>query len=103
MSVEGRTDEALVFPLSSGGTATVVPLALTTVMEDDACVHDFQVTQTAPNKLQVRLGSDEHGIGAQTFAVRLAATSTRWASARCPSTSRSDRRQEMRSAASCAA
>jgi phenylacetate-coenzyme A ligase PaaK-like adenylate-forming protein len=60
MSVEGRTDEALVFPLASGGTATVVPLALTTVMEDDACVHDFQVTQTAPRKLQIRLGGDEH-------------------------------------------
>ena len=61
MSVEGRTDEALVFPLTGGGTATVVPLALTTVMEDDACVHEFQVTQTAPRKLQVRLGGDEHG------------------------------------------
>ncbi|HYM48864.1 MAG TPA: AMP-binding protein, partial [Burkholderiaceae bacterium] len=60
MSVEGRTDEALVFPLERGGTATVVPLALTTVMEDDACVHDFQVMQTAPRKLQIRLGGDEH-------------------------------------------
>jgi hypothetical protein len=28
-------------------------------MEDEACVHDFQVTQTAPRKLQVRLGGDE--------------------------------------------
>ena len=61
MAVEGRTDESLVFPLAGGGTTTVVPLALTTVMEDDAHVHDFQVTQTAPRKLQVRLGSDEHG------------------------------------------
>lgn len=61
MSVEGRTDEALVFPLAAGGTATVVPLALATVMEDEACVHDFQVTQTAPRKLQIRLGGDEHG------------------------------------------
>ena len=59
MSVEGRTDEALVFPLAGGGTATVVPLALTTVMEDDACVHDFQVTQTGPRKLQIRLGGEE--------------------------------------------
>jgi len=58
MSVEGRTDEALVFPLERGGTATVVPLALATVMEDDAHVHDFQVTQTAPRKLQIRLGDD---------------------------------------------
>ncbi|MEP6609858.1 MAG: AMP-binding protein, partial [Burkholderiaceae bacterium] len=60
MSVEGRSDEALVFPLTGGGTATVVPLALTTVMEDDACVHDFQVTQTAPRKLHIRLGGEEH-------------------------------------------
>ncbi len=61
ISVEGRTDESLVFPLTGGGTATVVPLALATVMEDDARVHDFQVTQTAPRKLQIRLGGDEHG------------------------------------------
>lgn len=61
MTVEGRADEALVFPLPGGGNATVVPLALTTVMEDDARVHDFQVTQTAPRKLQVRLGGDERG------------------------------------------
>ena len=61
MSVEGRTDEALVFPLAGGGTATVVPLALTTVLEDGACVHDFQVTQTAPRKLQIRLGGSEQG------------------------------------------
>ena len=60
MSVEGRTDEALVFPLAGGGTATVVPLALVTVMEDEASVHDFQVTQTGPRKLQIRLGGDEH-------------------------------------------
>jgi putative adenylate-forming enzyme len=65
MSVEGRTDEALVFPLPRGGTATVVPLALTTVMEDEARVHDFQVTQTAPRKLQVRLGGDEQTSAAE--------------------------------------
>ena len=59
ITVEGRTDEALVFPLAGGGTATVVPLALTTVLEDDACVHDFQVTQTAPRRLQIRLGGEE--------------------------------------------
>ena len=59
IAVEGRTDEALVFPLAGGGTTTVVPLALTTVLEDDAHVHNFQITQTAPRKLQIRLGGDE--------------------------------------------
>ena len=59
IAVEGRTDESLVLPLANGGTATVVPLALTTVLEDDAHVHDFQVTQTGPSKLQIRLGNDE--------------------------------------------
>lgn len=59
MSVEGRHDDSLHLPLPSGETVAVVPLALATILEDDACVHDFQVTQTEPRRLTVRLGSQE--------------------------------------------
>jgi hypothetical protein len=57
--VEGRQDDALVLPLERGGTVSVVPLALSTVLEDDAHVYDFQVTQTEPRSVTIRLGSGE--------------------------------------------
>jgi hypothetical protein len=46
-------------PLQQGGTGVVVPLALATVLEEQAHVHDFQVVQTAPRSLRVRLGGEE--------------------------------------------
>lgn len=58
--VEGRQDDALVLPLQRGGCATVVPLALTTALEEGAQVHDFQVVQRAPGVLSIRLGAGEH-------------------------------------------
>jgi phenylacetate-coenzyme A ligase PaaK-like adenylate-forming protein len=61
ISVEGRCDDALVMPLAGGGTGTVVPLALATVLEDEANVHDFQVVQTVGGGLKVRLAGEECG------------------------------------------
>ncbi len=69
ISVEGRCDDALVMPLARGGTAAIVPLALATVLEEEAHVHDYQVVQTAPRALTVRLGSEE---AASVTAVRRA-------------------------------
>jgi hypothetical protein len=46
-------------PLAHGGQGAVVPLALATVLEEDAHVHDFQVVQTTARSLKVRLGSEE--------------------------------------------
>ncbi|MGZ8274515.1 MAG: phenylacetate--CoA ligase family protein [Burkholderiaceae bacterium] len=59
LSVEGRCDDALLMPLAHGGEAAVVPLALATVLEEEAHVHDFQVVQTTSGALKVRLGSEE--------------------------------------------
>ena len=59
VSVEGRCDDTLLMPLAHGGQAAVVPLALATVLEEDAHVHDFQVVQTASGALKVRLGSEQ--------------------------------------------
>jgi phenylacetate-coenzyme A ligase PaaK-like adenylate-forming protein len=69
ISVAGRCDDALVIPLARGGTASVVPLALATVLEEQAHVHDYQVVQTAPRALTVRLGSEQ---AAAATAVRRA-------------------------------
>lgn len=69
ISVEGRCDDTLLMPLASGGTGTVVPLALATVLEDEAHVHDFQVVQTGTRALEVRLAEDD---GSSAAAVRRA-------------------------------
>jgi phenylacetate-coenzyme A ligase PaaK-like adenylate-forming protein len=59
ISVEGRGDDSLVMPLTDGGVRAVVPLALATVLEEEAHVHDFQVVQTDARSLKIRLGGDE--------------------------------------------
>jgi phenylacetate-coenzyme A ligase PaaK-like adenylate-forming protein len=64
IDVEGRCDDALVMPLALGGVGTVVPLALATVLEDEANVHDFQVVQTLTGGLKVRLAGEECGAAA---------------------------------------
>lgn len=63
LSVEGRCDDALLIPLARGGTASVVPLALATVLEEQAHVHNYQVVQTAPRALTVRLGGEQAAAG----------------------------------------
>lgn len=57
--VEGRCDDILRFPLRDRPDVKVLPLALATVLEDDAHVHDFQVVQSGLRRLQVRLGQGE--------------------------------------------
>jgi phenylacetate-coenzyme A ligase PaaK-like adenylate-forming protein len=64
ISVEGRCDDTLVMPLVHGGLGTVVPLALATVLEDEAHVHDFQVVQTGSGALKVRLADERGGSAA---------------------------------------
>lgn len=64
ISVEGRCDDALRIPLAGGGFGTVVPLALATVLEEEARVHDFQVVQTCDDALLVRLSREEAAAGA---------------------------------------
>lgn len=55
--VEGRTDDALVLADRRGRDVRLVPLALTTVMEDDAHVHDFQIEQRSTDALLLRVGA----------------------------------------------
>jgi len=70
--VEGRQDDALMLPLERGGTVAVVPLALSTVLEDNAHVYDLQVTQTEARSVTVRLGAGE-GVPPRTVRRALSA------------------------------
>jgi len=53
---EGRHDDVLALTSADGRTVSILPLALTTVIEDAAAVHHFQVVQQAPDRLALRLG-----------------------------------------------
>lgn len=70
--VEGRTDDTLRLRSPGGDWVAVPPLALSTVIEDAANVHRFQVVQSAPDALSLRLGPD-----ARATAWKLAAAAMR--------------------------
>jgi phenylacetate-coenzyme A ligase PaaK-like adenylate-forming protein len=52
---EGRHDDVLAFTAADGRTVSVLPLTLTTIVEDAADVHRFQLVQQAPDRLALRL------------------------------------------------
>ena len=55
IQVEGRSDDVIALRTRDGGLQHLVPLALTTVVEDAAHVHRFQIVQTASDRLCLRL------------------------------------------------
>jgi hypothetical protein len=56
IKVKGRCDEPLVMAGLQGRPVTLLPLALTTVLEDDAGVFDFQLILRDDRTLLLRLG-----------------------------------------------
>ena len=56
--VEGRRDDVLSLCAADGRPVRVLPLALTTIVEEAAHVHRFQIVQTAADRLLLRF---EHG------------------------------------------
>ncbi len=64
--VQGRTEEILHVPGPDGHEVALLPMALATVVEETPGVHRFQVVQTAPTTLAVRL---EAGTGYRPDAV----------------------------------
>lgn len=54
VEVHGRCDDTLRLRAASGREVPLLPLALTTVLEEDAGLFDFQLEQTGPNALQLR-------------------------------------------------
>ena len=53
--IEGRRDEILFLQEPGGGKVPVLPMAIATVVEETPGVQRFQVIQTAPSILQIRL------------------------------------------------
>jgi phenylacetate-coenzyme A ligase PaaK-like adenylate-forming protein len=53
--VEGRRDDLLRFPAPDGATGEVLPLTLTSTVVDTPGVNRYQVIQTGPKTLRVRL------------------------------------------------
>jgi len=56
IGVEGRTDDTLRLGMPGSPTVCVLPLAVTTVLEDDAGLFDFQLVQEGPCDLLLRTG-----------------------------------------------
>jgi phenylacetate-coenzyme A ligase PaaK-like adenylate-forming protein len=58
VEVEGRCDDVLQLPGEGGGTVSLLPLAVSTVIEDDAGVFDFLLEQTGRSALHLRIAAD---------------------------------------------
>jgi phenylacetate-coenzyme A ligase PaaK-like adenylate-forming protein len=56
VDVQGRRDDVLVVPGRHQEPVTLLPLALTTVLEDEAGAFDFQLQQLATGSLRLTLG-----------------------------------------------
>jgi phenylacetate-coenzyme A ligase PaaK-like adenylate-forming protein len=56
IDVQGRSDDTLCLGARGARAVRVLPLALATVLEDDAGLFDFQVVQQGPNDLLLRTG-----------------------------------------------
>jgi phenylacetate-coenzyme A ligase PaaK-like adenylate-forming protein len=63
--VEGRCDDVVGVRAASGNLVKLLPLALTTVLEDEAGVHRFQVVQASATELILRLDPERVGVGAE--------------------------------------
>jgi phenylacetate-coenzyme A ligase PaaK-like adenylate-forming protein len=55
IEVEGRCDDVVSLSKADGSVVNLVPLALTTVVEEAAAVHHFQIVQQGPSCLSLRL------------------------------------------------
>jgi phenylacetate-CoA ligase len=53
IDVQGRADDVLTLEDSQGHAVHLAPLALTTVLEDEAGVFDFQLAQRGPHSLRL--------------------------------------------------
>jgi phenylacetate-coenzyme A ligase PaaK-like adenylate-forming protein len=65
--VEGRRDETLSFQTPEGEQVQVLPMVLITLIEDTPGVHRFQVIQTGPAVLSIRLEAVPGSDGGQVW------------------------------------
>lgn len=57
LRVEGRHDDLLRLESRRGQTVTIVPLAIESIVEDQAGVHQFQLSQISHDTLRIRLAA----------------------------------------------
>lgn len=57
IEVQGRSDDVLELQAARGRRVRLLPLALTTVLEEQGGVHDFQLVQTGARTLRLELGA----------------------------------------------
>ncbi len=77
IEVQGRNDDSLLMAGPDGQLRTVLPLALTTVLEEEAGVFDFQLRQQSGRTLVLRL--DSHGAEAAPAVARCRSTLEKFA------------------------
>ena len=65
--IGGRIDESLTMDGRDGRPVTLLPMALTSVLEDEAAVFDFQLSQRDGRTLGLRLGPKEGGAAGPAF------------------------------------
>jgi phenylacetate-coenzyme A ligase PaaK-like adenylate-forming protein len=71
IEVQGRTDDSLPLTDDRGRRQRLSPLALTTVLEDDAGLFEFQLVQTGPRALRLSLPPENvHGLERGCAALR---------------------------------
>jgi phenylacetate-CoA ligase len=59
IQVEGRHDDVIAMAARDGHVVRLLPLALTTIVEEAANIHRFQIVQTAPDRLMLRLDESD--------------------------------------------
>lgn len=67
IQVEGRRDEILQMPTREGHLILLSPMALSTVIEETSGVQRFQVIQTGPTTLRIRLDAEPGANEAQVW------------------------------------
>jgi len=70
IDVQGRCDDMLVLRARDGTQVRLLPLALTTVLEEEAEVFDFQLVQVAPSALRLNVGGDAAALARAQAALR---------------------------------
>ena len=66
--IDGRIDEPLTMDGRDGRPVTLLPMALGSVLEDDAAVFDFQLIQQDGHTLELRLGGHDGDAAQAVFA-----------------------------------
>ena len=72
IQVQGRRDDPVVMAGPGGRSVTLLPMALTTVIEEQAGVYDFQLRQVDARTLALRLPGDDEAAAAAMARCRAA-------------------------------